>query len=117
MNPMTANQACKYLRSNGWVEYKDNLRPHARVFYKRFETPTRCHCNQDKPGMQVSVSVSEFEGVVSFELDLRGELKDETSVQLKSYSLPKSVELALERIPLLLSMWETANSVVNKELT
>src|SRR3990167_5010580 len=67
---------CSALLADGWRECQIPLRDYARCFYKRFDTPTRFSCNDDKAGAQIQIFVGEFEGIASMELDLRGGLKD-----------------------------------------
>jgi len=45
------------LESLGWRWYSDVLRPHAKSFFKTFDTLTRCNCNSEKAGMQVCCRV------------------------------------------------------------
>lgn len=98
------------LLSEGWREYTNQFKAYARCFYKRFETPTRCHGNDDKPGIQVQISVSESQmGGVSMELELCAGLKDNTWFTIQNYSLPKTVEEVTALIPRMLSVWEAAN--------
>lgn len=98
-----------FLFVQGWREYPDQFRRHARCFFKRFKTPTPCACNYDKPGMQVCIAISDgFEGRESFEIDLVGEVPNGTWVKLHQYGLPKEIESVLRLIPGLLALWETA---------
>jgi len=99
--------AIQYLEQDGWLKFRNRLKPHAQCFYKRFATPTRCNCNNDKEGMQVCVNVYELNGVFSFEIDLCGEAKGGTWLELKNYSLSPNIEEALAAIPRLLATWET----------
>ena len=94
------------LLSDGWKEYPDQFRKYARCFFKRFETPTRCACNNDKEGMQVCVSVSEYDGRASYEIDLHGELPDETWIKLQNHGMPNDIKAGLATIPRLLATWE-----------
>jgi hypothetical protein len=97
----------QYLTENGWREYPDQFRK-ARTFYKRFDTPTKCNCNNDKDGMQVCIAVSEFQGRTSLELDLCGELPDESWVKLLNYGFREpNIETVVASIPRLLATWET----------
>lgn len=102
----------KTLESLGWREYPDQFRKYARCFFKRFETATRCACNDDKPGIQVCCAESEgFEGRPSYELDIVGQLPNGTWIKLHQYSLPNEVNGALAFVPQLLAMWEAACEV------
>ena len=57
-NPATILRCMvRKLIDDGWREYPDGPRKYARCFYKRFDTPTRCRCNNDKAGMQVCCAV------------------------------------------------------------
>ncbi len=100
------------LIDDGWIEYPDSLRKYARCFYKRFDTPTRCHCNDDKAGMQVRCAVSEIQGSVSYELDLCGKLADGTWIKLHQWAMPEDIAQGLAVIPRMLAAWE---HIANKE--
>jgi hypothetical protein len=106
-----ASVRCSALLADGWREYPDQFKKYARCFYKRFDTPTRCAGNDDKPGVQIQISVSENDGWVSMEMDLCAGLKDETWLAIKNYSLPKTVNEVTALIPRLLAVWESANDV------
>lgn len=100
------NALVRKLIDDGWREYPDGFRKYARCFYKRFDTPTRCRCNDDKAGMQVCCAVSEFRWRVSYELDLCGELQDGTWIKLHQWATPEDVEQGLAVIPRMLATWE-----------
>lgn len=102
---------CIVLAAEGWHEYNDATREYARCFAKQYDTPTRCHSNHDKEGVQVMISVSAFDGRVSLELELCAALKDETWVKILNYGLPKNVKEATALIPRMLAAWEAANKV------
>ena len=87
------------LENEGWKEYPDHFRNYARFFYKRFDTATRCNGNDDKPGMQVKIAVSEHAERTSLELELCAGLKDETWLRIHNYSVPNTVEEATKLIP------------------
>lgn len=97
---------CSRLLADGWREYPDQFRKYARCFFKRFDTPTRCACNDDKAGMQICVAVSEHEGRSSYEIDLHGELPDGTWINLHNHGMPEDIEAGLATIPRLLATWE-----------
>jgi len=97
------------LLANGWREYPNQFRKYARCFYKQFNTPTCCHGNNNKPGVQIRISVSEHEGRTSMELELCAGLKDETWLRIHNYALPKTVKDVTALIPRMLTMWESAN--------
>lgn len=61
---------------------KDEARREARCFYKRFDTPTRCHGNDDKHGVQIQIAVGVMAEWMSMELDLCAGLKDETWLKI-----------------------------------
>ncbi len=106
------NPSLLILTENGWVEYPDRFRETTRCFFKRFDTPTRCRCNEDKPGIQVCIEMGFREGVVSFEIDLSGELSDGTWVSIKNYATPKDINDVLAKIPRLLLAWESFNNEI-----
>ena len=98
------------LLADGWREYPNQFRKYARCFYKRFDTPTVCSGNSNKPGMQIEISVSDgYAGGVSMEMELCAGLKDGTWLKIQNYSLPKTVAEVTALIPRLLAMWESAN--------
>jgi hypothetical protein len=105
--------ADEWLRNDGWREWPNQFKKYARCYYKRFDTPFRCHGNEDKPGMQVqlAVSISDFNGDCRehFEIEIVGGLSDETWVTLHNYSLPTDIAKAVALIPRLVSLWEAAN--------
>jgi len=92
-----------HLISEGWKEYQDQFRRYARCFYKRFDTPTRCACNDDKSGIQIVCYVY---GRVSYELELFGELRDGTWTKVYQYGMPEDITQGLSLIPRMLSTWE-----------
>lgn len=94
---------CEKLLSSGWREGKDQFKSYARMFYKRFDTPTKCNCNDR---MQVILYVSELHGTENIEMQLCGELKDKTWIKLEYYSLPRSIDEVTKLIPRILKTWE-----------
>jgi hypothetical protein len=100
------NTPIEYLQQNGWTEFPDQFRSYARCFAKRFHTPTRCNCNDDKRGIQVVIAVSNYNGT-NCEMDICGELPDETWIQLKNYGMPDDITKTISMIPRLLAAWET----------
>ena len=100
---------CKTLLEQGWKEYPNQFKKYARCFYKHFETPTSCHCNNDKTGIQVEVSVVEWLGTGSCELELGGELADGTWMRLHNHGLPRDIDAVLALIPRMLMVWEASN--------
>ena len=109
-----ASSACSLLKHDGWREYSGESRSSARCFYKRFPTQTRCHCNNDKEGIQVCVSISFHSQWWSYEINLSGELPDGTWINLHNWSMPEKLEDGLLTIPRLLKTWEfiSANTPV-----
>lgn len=101
------------LLADGWREYPNQFKKWGRCFYKRFDTPTRCHGNSDKVGVQIEISVTEFEGRISMELELCGGLKDETWLKIHNYALPDDLKKVIALIPRMLTTWETANAPLN----
>jgi len=91
---------------DGWREYPNQFRSYSRCFYKKLDTSTRCHCNDDKPGIQIEIAVSEHEGRVSMELELCAGVRDETWFKIQNYSLPKTLDGVYLLIPRMISAWE-----------
>ena len=56
--------------------------------------------------MQICVSVSEYNRINAYEIDLHGELPDETWVNLHNHGMPNDIEAGLATIPRLLATWE-----------
>lgn len=108
-----ASSACSLLERDGWKECPDQFRKNSRCFYKRFDTPTRCRCNDDKVGIQVCVAVSHHGKWWSYEIDLHGELPDGTWIKLHNHGMPPTIEAGLATIPRLLATWEfiAANTI------
>lgn len=100
---------CDQLAAAGWRECSNQFKTYSRCFYKRFDTPTRCSGNDDKPGMQIEIGVSEYDTRTSIELELCAGLKDETWLKLRKYCLPKDLNEVLKLIPRMLAVWEAAN--------
>lgn len=102
-----------YLIQNGWREYPDQFRKYAKCFYKRFDTPTRCHCNSEKGGIQVCIAVSNLKDFGhdkdTYEIDLHGELADGTWIRLLNHGMPDDIEEGIGKIPRMLNLWEAAN--------
>lgn len=104
---------CKELLTDGWREYPNQFKQYARCFYKRFATPTRCHGNNDKEGVQIEMAVSSgFSDQASLEMTLCAGLQDETWLSIQNYALPQTVKRATVLIPRLLAAWESANAAV-----
>jgi hypothetical protein len=96
----------QYLENEGWIESCNRFKPTSRCFYKRFDTPTRCNLNDDKAGIQVAINVSQWEGRESFEIEICGEAKDESWIQMLNYGYIVSIEEGLKTISRLIAMWE-----------
>jgi hypothetical protein len=103
---------CETLIKQGWKECPNQFKKCARCFYKHFETPTSCHCNNDKTGIQVEVSVADWQGIGSCELELSGELVDGTWMRLHNHGLPRDIDAVLSLIPRMLMVWEASNKGV-----
>jgi hypothetical protein len=103
------NTPIEYLQNNGWTQYRDHLTldKSSTFFAKRFETPTRCACNDEKSGMQVCIRVTSRAMADSYEMAIRGELPDGTWIEFLNYSLPENIEKTISKIPRLLAAWET----------
>ena len=97
------------LIKQGWKECPNQFKKYARCFYKHFETPTSCALNQGKAGIQIEISVSEWQGAESCELELGGELADGTWIQLLNHGLTKDLASVLSLIPRMLATWEASN--------
>jgi hypothetical protein len=108
----TQEQIAAALIADGWREYPDQFKTFARSFFRRYNTPTRCHHNDSRPGVQIQVSVSEFDGVGSCELELCAELSDGTWVKLQNYQIPNGVNRVIACVPRLLATWEAMNKGV-----
>lgn len=108
---MNYQDICAALESLGWREGRDQFKPYARMFYKRYDTPTRCSGNDDKAGMQVCLYVSEWDntGKVNIEMELCGGLTDGTWIKFLHYCLPSDIEKVLSSIPRMLAAWEAIN--------
>ena len=110
-DPIT-NERAETLAADGWKEYPNFLHDYARCFYKRFDTPTQCHFNDDKEGLQVGIHLSK-EGYAGFppniELEIVGELTDGSWIKLSNYEMRDSLDEVLPAIPRLLAAWETIN--------
>jgi hypothetical protein len=96
------------LLADGWREWPDQFRKETRAFYKQFETPTRCACNDDKSGIQVVIHVNndEFGPQYQYDFDLSGRLPDGTWIKLGQWITPPDINDGLNLIPRLLATWE-----------
>jgi len=99
----------EYLVKDGWEEFNDSLsHKDKRSFYKRFDTPTRCCCN-DKEGIQVLIGVWPPlipRSTEAYELEVSGEMSDGTWIKLHEWCMPTNIKKGLEKIPQLLATWE-----------
>lgn len=112
---MTKQQIiCDKLAADGWRAHRNQFKAYAVCFYKNFDTPTRCRCNEDKPGMQielqVSLHVSQYGEHHSIQLELCGQLADGTWIRIQNYSLPYDLDKVLALIPRMLKVWEASNA-------
>lgn len=106
---MTKQQIiCDKLAADGWRAHRNQFKAYAVCFYKNFDTTTRCRCNEDKPGIQIELAVSEYATDASFELELCGKLADETWIRIQNYSLPYDLDKVLALIPRMLKVWEAS---------
>ena len=103
---MTGTEMCNILIEQDWCEYPDQFKKYARCFYKRFDTPTRCHGNNDKAGIQVQCAVSSHNEHASYELTITAGLPDDTWFTLHNYALPTDINQGLLLIPRMLRTWE-----------
>jgi len=102
------------LVNNGWKESPNITRKYSRCFYKRFDTPSCCFENNDKPGVQLQIAVSTWQDTSSMELELCAGLPDGTWLALLNYGLPHTVEAVEKLIPRMLHMWEAANTITQQ---
>jgi len=100
---MSEKETVEFLIADGWREYQDQFRKFQRCFFKRFETPTRCACNYDKPGIQICAAVSERGNC---EFDLAGELEDGAWIKLHQWSITATASESGPLIQRLLATWE-----------
>ena len=98
------------LLAAGWRECPNNFKKWARCFYRRYDTPTRCACNDDKPGIQIEIAVSD---TGNMEMELNGQLRDGTWMHMHYYSLPPTVTEVLALMPRMLATWEAANIIIH----
>lgn len=93
----------------GWREYPCQFKKDARMWCKRFETATRCLCNDDKSGMQIELYVWPpycDEDSETYEVEICGETKMGW-VRLSHYGI-SDLNDALRLPPALLDIWERA---------
>jgi hypothetical protein len=107
---VNSGDVAKQLLADGWREYPNGFKKHARCFYKRFDTPTACFGNRPKPGVCIEIAVSEREGQASMEMELCAGLSDKTWVKILNYSMPKTVHGVVAAIPRILKAWEAMNA-------
>ena len=112
----------EYLIANGWKECPDPFSKDCRSFFKRFSTPTPCHLNNNKEGMQICIKVFDWKDYPqfkpngeSYQIDLQGELEDETWIKFEQWGTPNNIEDGLKLIPRMLALWELAAKPANKE--
>lgn len=73
----------QHLEQSGWRKYQSLGR---EIWCKRWKDATRCKCNENQPGIQVVITVHEYEGRHSYEIDVTGEKPDGVWVKLSAYS-------------------------------
>ena len=102
------------LTSDGWREFHDQFSNSGVSLYKRFDTPSRCFYNDDKPGMQAVIYLWDWSRYpqhnglpVSLEVEIRGSTPF-CSYTIKAHS-HNAVADTLAEIPKLLSAWEAIN--------
>lgn len=107
---MTTEEIAKLLTSEGWLESPDQFKKEARMFYKQFATPTRCHGNDDKAGIQVCLWAWPPFGDgrhATVDLGICAGLKDGSWIKLEPYVFhEKTLDEVLATIPRLISTWE-----------
>lgn len=103
------------LLSKGWVLSKNGSKSYASCYYKRFPTKRWCSLNKrttnsGHQAIHVELAVSLFnhsgEQVTSYELEIRGQLKDGTSILILNHALPDNLNAVLRKIPRLIRIWE-----------
>jgi len=99
------------LIKQGWKEYPNQFKK-SRSFFKHFETATSCRLNEGKAGIQIEISVSDWQGAESCELELGGKLADGTWMNFHNHGLPKDIDAVLALIPRMLMVWEASNKGV-----
>lgn len=106
---MTLTEMKALLEAEGWRSYPDHL-THSNVsYFKRFDTPTRCRCNDDKQGIQVVVRLyGHPERGASYVIDIHGEVADGSWYHLERHGFPEELGYGLAAIPQMLRVWEAA---------
>lgn len=95
------------LLEDGWREIPDHFKNYGRSFFKRFKDAPPGRLNSDKPGIQIQIVVSVWEGKENHEVFLTGELPDQTWFQIQQYSLGDNIKKTLTAIiPRMLKSWE-----------
>lgn len=95
-----------HLEQSGWRQCKSMGK---EIWYKRWRDAARCECNKDKPGIQVVITVHDFDGRHSYEIDVTGEKRDGAWVKLSAYSIGEDeIMQAIETQPnQLVAAWNT----------
>lgn len=83
---VTLEQGIEHLKANGWLEYDDPLRRTVRAFAKIIPSPARCRLNRNRAGINVRCYAGMLSDRPYYDLDLSGELPDQTWVNLKRYA-------------------------------
>ena len=73
----------QHLEQSGWRKYQSLGR---EIWCKRWKDATRCKCNENQPGIQVVITVHEYDGRRSYEIDVTGEKPDGVWVKLSAYT-------------------------------
>lgn len=101
------NKVRSFLSSNGWVKYTSFGKP---IWCKRFDTPTRCKCNDDKSGVQIVIKEHEFDGWLSCSIDLTAKKQDDEWVEISIYGISDGlIEMLDRQCHQLLAAWEAMN--------
>lgn len=97
-----------HLQADGWREIPDAFKNYGRSFFKRFPTATPFQPESEKPGIQIQIVATSWQGKESHEVFLVGELRDGTWIELHQYSLTDIDRTLSKVIPRLLAVWENA---------
>ena len=95
------------LQADGWREIPDAFKNYGRSFFKRFPTATPFRPESEKPGIQIQIVATSWQGKESHEVFLVGELRDGTWIELHQYALNDIEQTLALVIPRLLAVWES----------
>ena len=73
----------QHLEQSGWHKYQTHR---GDIWCKRWKDAARCKCNASQAGIQVVITVNEYEGRLSYEMDVTGEKPDGAWAKLSAYS-------------------------------